>query len=215
MSALFSDVRTEPGLLVTLDGPNGSGKSTLAAALAHELAAERTVYSTCQPSATPLGELIRHSERSFHGRALACLVAADRHHQLASEILPQLRDGKVVICDRYVESSLVLQVLDGVPVEDVLAINAGLLRPDVRFSLCLSVTVLRARLATRERTGQERFECASDAAERELDLYAQADRLLGEQGFPSTILETDSSSPEACALEMVRIVRACLLTRMP
>ncbi len=46
--------------------------------------------------------------------ALACLVAGDRHHHLASEVLPVLRAGKVVICDRYLPSSLVLQCIDGI-----------------------------------------------------------------------------------------------------
>ena len=58
--------------------------------------------------------------------ALACLVAGDRHHHLATEILPALHAGKVVICDRYLPSSLVLQAIDGIEPDTIWCLNAGL-----------------------------------------------------------------------------------------
>jgi len=205
---LFSSTPTTPGLLVTVDGPNGAGKSTLVSALACELGPRLPVYATRQPSPTPLGAMIRSSEQSFHGRALACLVAADRHHQVESELLPQLREGRIVICDRYVESSLVLQALDGVPLEDIIAINRGVLRPDVRFRLKVPAAALQARLGERERTGRERFELAPDAAERELVMYARADDLLAESGALSIVLDTGVAGPSEIAVQMAEAVRA-------
>ena len=210
---LFSSTPTAPGLLITIDGPNGAGKSTLASALAGELGPRLPVYATRQPSPTPLGAMIRSSEQSLHGRALACLVAADRHHQIESELLPRLREGRIVVCDRYVESSLVLQALDGVPLEDILAINRGVLRPDVRFRLTVTEAALQSRLTNRERTGNERFELALDAAERELAMYARADEVLSEFGVPSTMLDTGAADSSTIALEMAEIVRARFLER--
>src|SRR4051794_16949176 len=82
------------GLLVTIDGPNGSGKTSLAEAVAAKLeAAGEVVHATRQPSPTPLGDTVRESEGEVKGRGLACLVAGDRHHQAANEIVPKLVDG--------------------------------------------------------------------------------------------------------------------------
>ncbi len=52
---------------------------------------------TTEPSRTALGEQIRAGTDTDRGMALACLVAGDRHHHLAAEILPDLRAGKVVV----------------------------------------------------------------------------------------------------------------------
>jgi exodeoxyribonuclease-3 len=105
------------GTLITLDGSGGVGKSTAARRVVESLAtAGLPVHPTTQPSRAPLGELAHYSTDTYRGMALACLCAADRHHhQLDVEIIPALREGKVVVCDRYLASSLVLQGLDGVP----------------------------------------------------------------------------------------------------
>ena len=66
------------------------GKSTTAALTARQLTDQGIpVHQTTQPSPTPLGQLIRSSTDTYTGMALACLVAGDRHHQLAAEIRPQ------------------------------------------------------------------------------------------------------------------------------
>ncbi|HKS50107.1 MAG TPA: hypothetical protein VJT49_34380 [Amycolatopsis sp.] len=70
--------------------------------------------------------------------ALACLCAADRHHQFATEIVPALREGQVVVCDRYVASSLVLQGLDGLSAEVVWQLNHGVYRPDLSVILTVA-----------------------------------------------------------------------------
>jgi dTMP kinase len=189
--ALFGGTATAPGLFVTVDGPNGSGKTSLIDAVSARLAAERLVYCTRQPSPTTLGQMIRSSEREFRGRALACLIAGDRHHQLETEIVPRLNDGAVVLCDRYIESSLVLQRLDGVTIDEILAINSGILRPDLRIRLLAQPDILRARLDSRPTDASRRFERAPDAPERELALYQDADRLLTDDyDLPATVYDT-------------------------
>ncbi len=188
---LFDDSSTAPGLFITVDGPNGSGKTSLIDAVSTRLATECLVYCTRQPSPTKLGQMIRSSEREFRGRALACLIAGDRHHQLESEIVPRLNDGAVVLCDRYIESSLVLQRLDGVTIDEILAINSGILRPDHRIRLLAQPDILRARLASRPTDASRRFERAPDAPERELALYQDADRLLTDDyDLPATVYDT-------------------------
>src|SRR5262249_38218206 len=151
------------------------------------------VHTTRQPSPTPLGDYIRTAELQMRGRALACLVAADRHHQARSEIVPTLGGGPIVLCDRYVESSLVLQHPDGVDIEFILAINTGVPRPDLRIRLLAAADVLRARIANRPNHPERRFERTTDP-ERELSLYAAADELLETQyRLPATVYDTTST----------------------
>ncbi len=206
---LFRTADPLPGLLVTIDGPNASGKTSIAEAVAARLAdAGVTVHATRQPSASEIGKLARGSEAVIGGRALACLVAADRHHQLAHEIVPALEAGAAVVCDRYVESSLVLQRIDGVELEYVLAINSGLRRPDVRVRLEASKDVLVARLAARATVPGRRFEGMPGVTARELALYADADAVLGSQcGAPAAIvLDTSASAPDDQARRVTDVV---------
>jgi dTMP kinase len=187
-------------MFVTVDGPNGSGKTTLSAAVTARLTARgHVVHHTAQPSSSPLGKLARECERTVRGRALACLVAADRHHQLETEIAPALARGEIVLCDRYVESSLVLQRIDAVEIEYILAVNAGILRPDLRIRLLADETALRQRIAARPSNSARRFERAANGSARELRLYAEADDLLLRH-YGLTALVYDTTSSEADAL---------------
>jgi dTMP kinase len=103
-----------PGRFIVVDGPSGVGKSTVTTLLAQRLsAAGHDVLTTGEPSNGPIGELARGGTNDYRGLALACLVAADRYHHLAVQVHPALAAGRVVVCDRYVPSSLVLQHLDG------------------------------------------------------------------------------------------------------
>jgi dTMP kinase len=102
-------------LFIAIEGPNAVGKTTITGRLAAVLQARGTVvHVTTEPSATPLGRLVRSAESYLTGRALALAVAADRYAHLDKEIIPALNAGKTVVTDRYVQSSLALQRLDGI-----------------------------------------------------------------------------------------------------
>lgn len=193
--SLFRERSNRPGMLVTIDGPNGSGKTFLTGAISAELRAKgAAVHSTHQPSATPLGRFAREAESGLRGRGLACLVAADRHQQVDDEIERQLDAGKIVLCDRYIESSLVLQRIDGVATEFILAINAGIPRPDLRIRLCAEPATIRQRLDSRQPDPGRRFE-RSAGPERELELYEEADQLLSESyGAAARIFDTTETN---------------------
>jgi dTMP kinase len=197
------------GLLVTIDGPNGSGKTSVAEALADELRmAGQAVHATRQPSPTPLGDRVRAAERTMRHRALACLVAGDRHHQAETELIPRLAAGEIIVCDRYLESSLVLQRLDGVDVDYILAINDGVPRPGQRIRLLADPRTLADRLAQRPATPERRFEAAT-APERELALYGEADQLLTDrEQLPATVFDTTTTRARQLAVEIAELILA-------
>jgi dTMP kinase len=135
-------------------------------------------------------------------------VAGDRHHQAGVEILPKLHDGAIVLCDRYVESSLVLQRLDGVEIDFILAINAGVPRPGLRIRLLAQPNVIAARLAQRPPAPERRFE-QSTSPERELELYAEADELLTErEQLPATVFDTTSTDAAGLGVTVADLILA-------
>lgn len=202
------------GLFVTLDGPGGAGKTTLATLVA-EILEKKTVpvHLTTQPSRTELGDHIRHGTHTYRGMALACLVAGDRHHQLAAEIAPALRAGKMVLCDRYLPSSLVLQRLDGLSTRVVWQLNAGVLVPDTAVLLTGDPEIIAGRLHTRG--SNSRFEQQPGSSQAEVDLYHQAAAELAEAGWPLLNLDTSTAPPETIASTIVSHVETLYLERSP
>lgn len=204
---LFSGRSNRPGFLVTIDGPNGSGKTFLTRAIESELrAAGVEVHCTAQPSPSPLGEMVRGAEQEVRGRGLACLVAADRHQQVEGEIAAHLGAGEVVLCDRYIESSLVLQRIDEVETEFIVAVNAGIRRPDLRIRLLADPETIEARLAARAPDPGRRLE-QSAGPERELELYEEADRLLKDDyGLGAELFDTTKTDAEELGRKVAELV---------
>lgn len=214
MTSLFDEPCRLPGVLITLDGPGGVGKSTATRLVVETLeAAELPVHATTQPSRAPLGELARHGTDTYRGMALACLCAADRHHQLATEILPALREGKIVVCDRYVASSLVLQGLDGLSAEVVWQLNHSVYQPDLAVILNGNPQVIDARL--RARGGHSRFERAEDNSDMETGLYIHAVVDLRAKGWPVATLEATADSPETIAARITSLIQHVLIEKSP
>lgn len=101
------------GRFIVLEGIDGSGTTTQLSRLAAVLRdCGLTVLETREPTDRPAGRLLRaalRGEERFPPDALALLFAADRVDHLAGEIVPALARGEVVLCDRYVGSSLIYQ----------------------------------------------------------------------------------------------------------
>ena len=190
------------GLCVSIDGPGGSGKSTVAALVAALLARHGlAVHQTREPSPTPLGQLIRAGTDDYAGMALACLVAGDRHHHLAAEIRPALAAGQVVLCDRYVPSSLVLQRMDGISWDVILQLNQGADQPVLAVILNGSPAVIAARMAARGR--HSRFERQPGSSQTESDLYTDTAARLAQAGWPVCTIDITTRSADQAAMIVI------------
>jgi dTMP kinase len=130
----------DPGRLIAFEGVEGSGKSTQLELLRQALVGRgREVVVTREPGGTPAGERMRavllDPGVELHPRAEALLFAAARAELVAAVIRPALERGAVVLCDRYLDSSLAYQGdargLGRGPVEEVNRFATGGLLPDL------------------------------------------------------------------------------------
>jgi dTMP kinase len=102
-------------LFVTFEGPDGSGKSTQIQRVSERLKRENyEVVVTREPGGTTIGERIRdvlltQGECAIVPRAEALLMSAARVQHVSEVVLPSLRRGAIVLCDRFVDSTLAYQ----------------------------------------------------------------------------------------------------------
>ncbi len=117
-------------MFITLEGPEGSGKTTAveeAVIKLKQLGYE--IVRTREPGGTPISEEIRNvildkKNIDMDPRTEALLYAASRRQHLVEKVWPALKEGKIVICDRYLDSSLAYQGgARGLGIEEVLNIN--------------------------------------------------------------------------------------------
>ena len=138
------------GLFISVDGPNGAGKTTFIRTLVENLSVNYDVYDTREPSPTSFGTFVKKNEGGLKGMQYAQLIWADRHYHLQTCVQPQLSLGKIVVCDRYIDSSFVLQGFDGVSEEQIWELNKSFLRPDLNIILLADPEILQKRLQKRE-----------------------------------------------------------------
>ncbi|WP_158522887.1 dTMP kinase [Fusobacterium pseudoperiodonticum] len=142
---------TTKGFFVAIDGPNGVGKTTLLEEIEKIIKSKNIqLYKTKEPTNSILGNFIREISEEINGDTLACLVSADRYEHLKNEIIPELEKGKIVITDRYVLSSLILQVIDGVKENFILNLNSQIIKPDLQLAIFADEKVIQERLDQRE-----------------------------------------------------------------
>ena len=186
------------GKFVTLDGPAGVGKSTTIDNLQNLLISHEIVSkSITQPSKSEFGQFIRSNAHIYGKEALACMVAADRYDQEQSIIMPSLRDGINIICDRYVPSSFVLQGMDGVDESFIRSINSRVIVPDYSFILTASPDIIETRL--NKRGTRHTFKADMGKSAEEVSRYERIIPRLGELGYNTTVINVDTLAPSEVA----------------
>ncbi len=133
------------GLFISMEGPDGSGKTMQMNMLEQELRQRGLdVLRSREPGGTAISEKIRDmlldpANTEMSDRTEALLYAASRAQHVEQVLKPALRQGKIVLCDRYVDSSLVYQGIGrglGIPaIEEINAFATGGLQPDVTIVL--------------------------------------------------------------------------------
>lgn len=191
------------GFFVTLDGPSGVGKTTVSKTLADLVIQQgHQVMLTNEPSPSPIGDLARYGTASYHGLVLSLLIAADRYHHGETVIRPALEQGDVVVCDRYIPSSMVLDHLDGVDPEYVQMLYQYLPHPDLAIFLAADPMVCRARAAARG--NHTRFqETSAEGSENESALYRGVASTLAGQGYPVHVVDIGERTATEVALAIV------------
>jgi dTMP kinase len=153
-------------VFVTLEGPEGSGKSTVCRLLVQELEAEgRAALLTREPGDGEFGSAVRSLLLEGGGldpKAELFLFLADRAQHVSQTVHPALAEGRVVVCDRYADSTLVYQGYGrGLPLDTLRAMNrfcTGGLEPGLTLLLDVPPEVGLGRLATKDRLDHEPME---------------------------------------------------------
>ncbi|MBO9131280.1 dTMP kinase [Bacillus sp. 165] len=151
------------GTFITIEGPDGSGKSTILQMLFHYFQEKGyKVMATREPGGIRIAEEIRsiiHNTENtmMDARTEALLYAAARRQHLAEKVMPALQDNYIVLCDRFVDSSLAYQgYARGLGVEKIFEINRFAIEdcmPNVTIYLDLAPSIGLQRI--HQDTGRE------------------------------------------------------------
>lgn len=142
---------------ITLEGVEGSGKSTIINFIKDSLETSgRKVVVTREPGGIDIAEQIRSvildkNNTKMEGRTEALLYAAARRQHLVEKVIPSLNEGKIVLCDRFVDSSLAYQgYARGLGIDEVFSVNKFAiedLMPDLTLYLDLDPQIGLNRIA--------------------------------------------------------------------
>ncbi|GIO03333.1 thymidylate kinase [Brevibacillus halotolerans] len=202
------------GMFISLEGGDGAGKSTAITLLEKRITEQGLpVLVTREPGGVDIAEQIREvilnrANTKMDGRTEALLYAAARRQHLVEKVIPALEQGKIVLCDRFIDSSLAYQgVARGLPTDEIFAINQFAIEdrmPDLTFYLDVSPEV-----------GLARIEANSNREKNRLDLEKVSFHNRVREGyellidkFPERIVRINADQPiEQVVDEMLAIVQ--------
>lgn len=168
------------GVFICVEGIDGSGKTTQARRLVKNLTRKGydAVYTT-EPSKGIYGNIIRKNILQGTIRVPtvveAVLFAADRDYHIENEIKPLLKAGKIIVCDRYVYSSIAYQGAADVNIEWIKEINKHAIKPDLAIYIDVPPDIVINRIK-RRKTVMETLQTQRDV--RELYLKLVEDKQL-------------------------------------
>lgn len=187
------------GLLVSLEGPDGAGKSSVLEALVPILEENgHQVVTTREPGGVPISEAIREvildqKNTEMDGKTELLLYIASRRQHLIEKVLPALESGKLVIMDRFIDSSVAYQGFGrGLSVSDIEWLNRFAtdgLKPDVTLYFDLDVEEGLARIARNKNREVNRLDLEG------LDMHRRVRQgyLYAFENEPDRIVKIDAS----------------------
>jgi dTMP kinase len=194
--------------LIVLEGIDGSGTTTQTERLVEHLRRRgRTAVSTREPSAGPIGRLLREvllghhrisRDVSLDGRTMAMLFAADRFDHLQREVEPLLAAGNDVVSDRYLMSSLAYQAEEA-DREWVALLARGVRPPDLTILLDIPIEVAARRRLLAGRP-EERYD-ADSYLSRVADNY----RRLARANASAVILDGSAAREDVAAVVVAAV----------
>ena len=138
------------GVFICIEGLDGCGKTTQAKLLAKKLRQSHSAVYTAEPSSGKIGTYIRecclYGEKRLSTVVEVLLFAADRIEHVENEVIPALNEGRLVISDRYVYSSLAYQGAAGLSVDWIEKVNEHALKPDLAVFIDVDPKTVMNRL---------------------------------------------------------------------
>ncbi|KIO60499.1 dTMP kinase [Caldifermentibacillus hisashii] len=210
----------EKGTFITVEGPDGAGKTTVLNIIAEELAAEGyPIVQTREPGGSPIAEKIRqiildkkHTE--MDPRTEALLYAAARRQHLIEKIIPALEKGNIVLCDRFIDASIVYQgFARKIGIDEVLKIN--------RFAIENTMPDLTIYFDIEPKIGLERIQKHRQGEMNRLDLETMEFHKMVREGylqlldrFPDRIKKVMADRPiEEVKTEVKKLILSLLVKR--
>jgi dTMP kinase len=199
----------QKGVFITFEGPEGAGKTTVIKNLYKRLVDEgQKVVLTREPGGIRIAEKIReiildNDHQEMDAKTEALLYAAARRQHLAEKVVPALRDGIIVLCDRFVDSSLAYQGhARGLGIDAVLSINEfaiGETMPDLTVFFDIKPEVGLARIAANDKREENRLD--KESLHFHQKVYEGYQELI--QRYPERIQVTDASYSQEQVTENV------------
>ncbi len=178
-------------MIISFEGGEGVGKTTQAALLKEYLQKKgRQVVSLREPGGSELSENIRKLflTHPMDSMTELMLLLAARHNNIASVIMPALDAGKIVIIDRFIDSTLVYQgIAGGLGIENVrnlMEITKTLIEPDLTFLLDIDPAIAYSRFTPADRLETRSIETQKIIRQGFLDVCIEKRHIVIDAGKP-------------------------------
>ena len=198
-----------PGLFIALEGLDGSGSSSQAELLTNSLKANgHKVFLTKEPTNNIIGGLIRGQLTDVWKSGMECLqllFAADRYHHLEREIIPALKDNRIVISDRYFFSTIAFGAIE-LDRNWLISLNEKIIYPDIT----ILIRVSPEECLTRIEENRFRFELFE---ERKKLKKVWLNYLWLQKKFPNVYLIDGERDKEKIAADILKIYQKLILSK--
>lgn len=207
------------GYFITIEGPEGAGKTTAIVGLMKQLQAEGiSAVLTREPGGIEIAEKIREvildkNHTAMDGRTEALLYAAARRQHLVEKVLPALGEGKLVLCDRFIDSSLAYQGhARGLGIDEVLSINEFAIQdkwPDLTLFFDVAPEIGLQRIAAN--SGRETNRLDMEKLPFHQKVYEGYQEVL--RRYPQRIVKIDAAKePEEVVVDALAAIKKGLET---